>query len=98
MTKSGETARRVSKFRPRQPIIAATTEVKTFHQLSMSWGVFPVLSLPQSDTDHLFRHAMDCGKKIGLVNSGDRVVITGGVPLNVAGTTNIIKVQTVESL
>ena len=98
VTKSGETARRVSKFRPRQPIIAATTEVKTFHQLSLSWGVFPVLSLPQSDTDHLFRHAMDCGKKIGLVNSGDRVVITGGVPLNVAGTTNIIKVQTVESL
>ena len=97
MTKSGATARRVSKVRPPQAIIAATPSEKTFHQLSLSWGVFPVLSLPQDDTDRLFRHAVDCGKKLELIHSGERVVITAGVPLNIAGTTNIIKVQTVDS-
>lgn len=97
VTKSGSTARRVSKFRPVQPIIAATPVEKTFHQLSLSWGVFPVLSLLQDNTDKLFRHAIDCGKSLDLIKTGDRVVITAGVPLNISGTTNIIKVQTVDS-
>ena len=96
VTKSGESARRVSKFRPSQPIIASTPEKKTFHQLSLSWGVFPVLALEQQDTEHLFRHAIDCAKQIDLVKEGDRVVITAGAPLGVSGTTNIIKVQTVD--
>ena len=96
VTKSGHTARRVSKFRPPQPIIAATPEEKTFHQLSLSWGVFPVLARSQGDTDSLFRHAIDCAKQIDLVEPGDCVVITAGVPLNTSGSTNIIKVQIVE--
>ncbi len=96
VTKSGHTARRVSKYRPSQFIIAATPEEKTFHQLSLSWGVFPVLSKCQSDTDSLFRHAIDCAKQIDLVSPGDCVVITAGVPLNTSGSTNIIKVQIVE--
>ena len=95
VTKSGLTARRVSKFRPAQPIIAATPEEKTFHQLSLSWGVFPVLALNQDDTDHLFIHAIDCAKQIDLVSAGDIAVITAGVPLKQAGTTNLLKVQTV---
>lgn len=96
VTKSGHTARRVSKFRPPQPIIAATPLEKTFHQLSLSWGVFPVLARSQDDTDSLFLHAIDCAKQIDLVAPGDRVVITAGVPLNTSGSTNIIKVQMVE--
>ncbi|MGM9647417.1 MAG: pyruvate kinase [Eubacteriales bacterium] len=95
VTKSGETARRVSKFRPDVPIVAATPDEKTFHQLALSWGVFPVLALPQNDTDTLFRHAIDCAKQIDVVEAGDKVVITGGVPLNLPGYTNILKVQTV---
>ena len=95
VTKSGETARRVSKFRPDIPIVAATPDEKTFHQLSLSWGVCPVLALPQTDTDTLFRHAIDCAKQIDIVEAGDKVVITGGVPLNLPGYTNILKVQTV---
>jgi len=93
VTKSGHTARRVSKFRPEQPIIAATPELKTFHQLSLSWGVLPVLSLCQSDTETLFVHAIDCAKQLGLANPGEKAVITAGVPLNLAGTTNLLKVQ-----
>ncbi len=95
VTKSGETARRVSKFRPDIPIVAATPDVKTFHQLALSWGVFPVLALQQTDTDALFRHSIDCAKQIDIVETGDKVVITGGVPLNLPGYTNILKVQTV---
>ncbi len=95
VTTSGLTARRVSKFRPAQPIIAATPSEKTFHQLSLSWGVFPVLALNQDDTDRLFQHAIDCAKQIDLVTKGDTVVITAGVPLKQAGTTNLLKVQAV---
>lgn len=95
VTKSGLTARRVSKFRPNQPIIAATPEKKTFHQLSLSWGVIPVLSLMQNDTETLFIHAIDCAKRLGLANGGEKAVITAGAPVNQSGTTNLIKVQIV---
>lgn len=95
VTKSGTTARRVSKFRPSEPIVAATPDIKTFHQLSMSWGVFPVLALNQDDTDRLFLHAIDCAKQLDIVSRGDKVVITAGVPLKQSGTTNLLKVQEV---
>ncbi len=95
VTQTGHTARRVSKFRPAQPIVAATPDVKIFHQLSLCWGVLPVLSLSQTDTDTLFLHAMDCAKIAEVAKKGDRAVITAGVPLNVSGTTNILKLQIV---
>lgn len=98
VTKSGYTARRVSKFRPFETIIAATPETKTFHQLSMSWGVHPVLARSQTDTDGLFRHAIDCAKQDDLVKAGDSVVITAGVPLGMTGTTNLLKVEIVDEL
>ncbi len=96
VTKSGHTARRVSKFRPFETIVAATPNEKTYNQLSLSWGVYPVLALNQTDSEGLFRHAVDCAKQAELVRPGDTVVITAGVPLNVEGTTNLLKVQTVE--
>lgn len=95
VTKHGNTARRMSKFRPLQPIIAATPELKTFHQLSLSWGVYPVLALYQKTSDDLFLHAIDCAKQIDAVSNGDRVVITAGIPLDTSGNTNILKVQVV---
>ena len=96
VTASGTTALRVSKFHPHEPIIASTPIVKTFHQLALAWGVHPVLALIQDNTDKLFRHAIDCAKQIDLVTEGDRVVITAGVPLKQAGTTNTLKVQIVD--
>ena len=95
VTTSGHTARRMSKFRPWQPIVAATPDKKTFHQLSLSWGVLPVLALMQRDTESLFVHAVDCAKQIGLANPGDKMVITAGTPVTLSGTTNLIKVQIV---
>lgn len=96
VTKSGHTARRVSKFRPHEAIIAATPNIKTFYQLSLSWGVYPVLALNQSNSEALFSHAIDCARQDDLVSPGDIVVITAGVPLNITGTTNLLKVQVVE--
>ncbi len=96
VTKSGDTARGVSKYRPEEYIVAATPELKTFHQLSLSWGVIPVHSIMQKDADSLFRHAIDCAKQIDLVSPGDIVVITSGIPVTISGTTNILKVDTVK--
>jgi pyruvate kinase len=95
VTKSGKAARGVSKFRPHEPIIAATPELKTFHQLSLSWGVTPVHSIMQKDADALFIHAVDCAKQIDVVSAGDIVVITSGIPVTISGTTNILKVTQV---
>ena len=95
VTSSGTTARRVSKFRPSEAIVAATPEKKTFHQLALSWGVSPVLALIQDDTDSLFLHAIDCARQLDIVTKGDKVVITAGVPLRQSGTTNLLKVQVV---
>ena len=95
VTKSGTTARRVSKFRPSEAIVAATPDKKTYHQLSLSWGVSPVLALDQDDTDSLFLHAIDCARQLDIVSGGDKVVITAGVPLKLSGTTNLLKVQVV---
>ncbi len=96
VTKSGDTARGVSKYRPIMPIVAATPEIKTYHQLALSWGVVPVHSIMQKDADALFRHAVDCAKQIDLVASGDIVVITSGIPVTISGTTNILKVDVVK--
>ena len=95
VTTTGRSARRMSKFRPVQPIVASTPNYLTFHQLALSWGVYPVLALQQENSDDLFRHAIDCAKMIDLVANGDRVVIAAGVPVGVPGNTNLLKVEVV---
>ncbi|MBQ8696578.1 MAG: pyruvate kinase [Clostridia bacterium] len=95
LTSSGHTARRVAKFRPSETIVAPTPELKTYHQLAMSWGVVPVLARHLDDSEALFRHATDCAKQVDIVKPGDTVVITAGVPLDTSGTTNLLRVQTV---
>ena len=95
VTKSGQTARRMSKFRPVQPIVAATPVEKTFHQLALSWGVFPVLARLQSISDELLLHAIDCAKQIDAVENGDIVVIAAGIPLDTTGSTNLMRVAVV---
>ena len=95
VTKSGQTARRMSKFRPVQPIVAATPVEKTFHQLALSWGVFPVLARLQSSSDDLLLHAIDCAKQIDAVENGDIVVIAAGIPLDTTGSTNLMRVAVV---
>ncbi len=93
VTKSGYTARRVSKFRPAQPIIATTPIEKTYHQLSLSWGVYPIKALYQPDANVLFTHAVDCAKRYNFIQDNDRVVITGGTD----SSTDVLKLKTVQS-
>ncbi|MBR2337996.1 MAG: pyruvate kinase [Clostridia bacterium] len=95
LTKYGQTARRMSKFRPGVAIVAATPVEKTFHQLALSWGVYPVLARYQKTSDELFTHAIDCAKQIDAVEDGDHVVIVAGIPLDTSGSTNLLKVEIV---
>lgn len=95
LTFSGGTAHMISKFRPVCPIIAPTTNEKTRRQLNLSWGVTPIMSELRDNTDELFEHAVECAMKTNLLKTGDLVVITGGAPLGISGTTNIMKVHLV---
>ena len=69
--------------------------VKARRQLNLSWGVIPIMSETRKNTDELFDQAVECAQKTGLIKDGDLVVITGGAPMGVAGTTNIMKVHLV---
>lgn len=95
VSKSGQTARMISKFRPACPIISGTTERKVFYQWGLSWGVVPIMLEEKTSTDDLFEHVVDVAEKHGLVKSGDIAVITAGIPLGIAGTTNMLKVHLV---
>ncbi|MDP4152491.1 MAG: pyruvate kinase [Bacillota bacterium] len=95
VTKTGKTARLISRYRPAAPIIGCTPDPRVARQLSMSWGVTPLIVEEMMSTDELFDHAVDLAMKSGYVKLGDLVVLTAGVPLGVAGTTNLIKVHTV---
>ncbi len=95
VTQLGGTARNVSKYRPETPIIAATPEKRTYHQLSLSWGVFPVMTKYQRTSDDLLNHAVACAKKTDIVEDGDCVVTVAGIPLATTGSTNLLKVQIV---
>lgn len=95
VTKSGTTARMISRFRPVTPIIGCSPCAKVCRQLSLSWGVTPMMISEQTSTDALFEHAIDVATSAGYVNYGDLAVITAGLPIGVSGTTNILKVQIV---
>ena len=96
VTKSGRSARMISRFRPDCMIVAGSTEEKVVRQLNMSWGVTPVLIKEKEHVLELFDYAVEVAKKKGLVKKDDVVVITSGVPLGKSGTTNMIKVHTVD--
>lgn len=91
-TETGYTARMVSKYRPKAPIIAVTTEDQTMRRLALNWGVTPVKGTLATSTDEMFDYAMKGGLDSGLVKEGDLVVITAGVPLGRSGSTNLIKI------
>ncbi|HDN84795.1 MAG TPA: pyruvate kinase [Candidatus Aerophobetes bacterium] len=95
-TFSGSTARMVARYRPRVPIIARSPKKSTVRKLTLSWGVYPLQSPEIKDTDDMIRKAKRTALKTGLVKRGDKIVITAGIPFGIAGTTNLIKVETVD--
>ena len=94
VTKSGSTARTISKHRPQSMIIGCTTDETVYRQMSLSWGVIPLRCAEKSNSDALFAHAVAVAREHGLIGSGDTVVITAGIPLGISGTTNMLRVET----
>lgn len=94
-TESGSTAWRVCKYRPRAPIIAITSSEAVQRSLALAWGVHAYRVAPPVHVDDLFVAGSALARELGVAKEGDLVVITGGVPIGVAGTTNLLKVQRV---
>lgn len=92
-THTGMTARMVSRFRPRIPIIGLTTSDKAFRKLALSWGVVPMMIDNFDSVDVLFYFAKDAARKSGLVKKGERVVLTGGTPTGKGGNTSLISID-----
>lgn len=93
---SGRTARMICRFRPACPVAALTMHEKTRRQLSICWGVIPFLTGEVNSTDRIFSLSAEVAVKERLVQPGDTVVITAGVPLGKSGSTNLIKAQVIE--
>ncbi|MBS5989454.1 pyruvate kinase [Anaerococcus hydrogenalis] len=94
-TASGNTAKAVSKFRPKTNIIACTIDEKVARRLSVSWGVYPVIVEKAHETDELIERAIVGALKENYVQEGDITVLTAGIPLGVSGTSNLIKVHVI---
>jgi pyruvate kinase len=92
-THSGNTARNISKYHPKIPVVALTPREAACRRLALSWGVTSLLTPDLRDTDILFQVAEDTLKKAGMAKPGDVLVIVAGVPLGVKGNTNMIKMQ-----
>ncbi len=95
-TESGSTAGRVSKYRPRTAILAMTPAEVICRRLVLYWGVQSVQVATPSSISGLFSEASTLSRQLGLTKTGDLVVITGGIPVGKAGTTNMLKVETIE--
>ena len=93
-TLSGSTARMVSRYRPPVPIIAASTRDSTVRKLALSWGVYPFKSDELENTDDMIEKSKKIALKTGLAKSGDKIIITAGIPFKIPGTTNLLKVET----
>ena len=96
VTMSGFTAEAISRFKPSCTIVGCAMSDNVCRQLNLLWGVTPLGIKAEETTDELFADAVLQAKKAGLVNVGDVVVITAGVPLGVAGNTNMIHVVEVQ--
>lgn len=96
VTMSGYTAEAISRFKPKCPIIGCAINERVCMQLNLLWGVSPLMTQEEDTTEKLFAAAVAEAKKAGYVKAGDTVVITAGVPLRVAGMTNMIHVVEVD--
>jgi len=96
-TRSGGTARRISRCRPSVPILVLTPNARTYNQLVLTWGVNPILIENLVNTDEMTQTAIDYAKWLGLARPGDHVVITSGNPAGPPGNTNLLRIEPVEA-
>lgn len=95
-TRTGGTARTVSRFRPMIDIIGMTTNERAYRKLGLSWGVIPIMSEEFYSVDVLFHYAKRAAIGTGLVSKGDKIVLTGGTPNGKSGNSNLINVETIQ--
>ncbi|MGF1514015.1 MAG: pyruvate kinase [Elainellaceae cyanobacterium] len=98
LTKTGATARNVSKYRPQTPILAVTPHTDVARQLQLSWGVKPLLVLDLPSAGQTFRAALSVSQEVNLLREGDLVVMTAGTLQGVAGSTDLVKVEIVTAV
>jgi len=94
-TTGGTTALRVSKYRPRQPILAVTPSDFTMRRLSLVWGVLPIRKPAPSNLEEVFELASEVALETHVCKRGNLVVVTAGIPLNLPGSTNLVKIHSV---
>ncbi|MDD7593020.1 MAG: pyruvate kinase [Peptoniphilaceae bacterium] len=97
-TASGFTGRQISRYRPLTPIIAVTPNEAVYHQLSIAWGVTPVLSQVSTETDELIDRSIMAALSTGLCQQGDQIILTAGLPVGQGASTNFIKVHTIGNI
>ncbi len=95
-TSSGSTALRVSKYRPKVPILAITPSANTARRLMLSWGIEPHLATKPSHVDIMFQDAAQLALQNGIAKRGELVIITAGIPMGTPGSTNVVKVHRIE--
>ena len=95
-TRTGGTARMVSRFRPMIDIIGMTTNERAYRKLGMSWGIIPIMSEEFYSVDVLFHYAKRAAIATGIVTHGDKIVLTGGTPNGKSGNSNLINVETIQ--
>ncbi|WP_421380434.1 pyruvate kinase [Bacillus salacetis] len=94
-TESGHTAKMISKYRPKAPIIAVTANDSVSRKLALAWGVYPQMGRKVETTDEMLEMAVEESVNSGLITHGDRIIITAGVPIGESGTTNLMKIHVV---
>ncbi|MEW6709478.1 MAG: pyruvate kinase [Candidatus Riflebacteria bacterium] len=95
VTESGKTAQALSKLRPSIPIIAVVSNLKLYNQLSINWGITPVLGGKFNSIEELYRESIRLSRQTGIISDGDTVIMVAGLPVGRSGGTNMIKVETV---
>lgn len=95
---SGETPKALAKYKPKVPIVAITPYDYTARRLSICWGVYPIIGPEFKSTDEMFESCVAEARKHKFVGEGELAVLTAGVPIGLAGSTNLLKVETVGSI
>lgn len=94
-TASGSTARLIARYRPEMALVAVTPSEHTYRSLALTWGVRPILIGPVTTTDRMMEETITAAANKGIVKRGDRVILTAGVPVNIVGNTNLIRVHVI---
>jgi pyruvate kinase len=94
-TFSGRTASAVARLRPRRPIIGLTHHRYSLQHMALEWGVTPVAIPEAADVEELWATSLEAARETGIVETGDRVVLTAGTAVNIPGSTNVIKVEVI---